>query len=118
MTYKPIDMEALICEMLPIDALCAPLPSGFGMPLAFVTRTGGEQIEPDLDAHAISVDVYAETWREANEKARACVEAVRLSATSGRIRFATANVPYDNTDPSRPDVARVSFTARVIERTN
>lgn len=115
--YKPIDIEAMLCGLMPVSSLCAPLPPRFETPLAYVTRTGGEQIEPNLDAHAVSVDVYADTWQEANDAARDCVEAVRKSAGDA-IRVATANVPYDNTDPSRPDLARVTFTARIIERAN
>lgn len=117
MTYAPKDMEAVICGTLPIEACAVPLPPDFDMhlPLALVTRTGGQEIERVLDRHSLSVDVYAETWAQANNYACECVSALRL-AEGGALRRVEANVPYDNRDTAHPDVPRVTFTCSIVER--
>lgn len=116
--YEPLDMEALVCGVMPIESCAVPLPHDFEqyLPLALVTRTGGQEIERVLDRHSLSIDVYASTWTEANRLARRCVSALR-EAEGGAFRRVEANVPYDNTDTAHPDIPRVTFTAAIVERT-
>lgn len=121
---RPLDMEAALATYLTetLTAYAMPLPLDFDshLPCALVTRTGGDTVSRVLNVHSVSVDVYAETWGEANEKASDVAGAIvgMVGATVGgkSVTETDCNVPYANPDPRHESVPRVTMTATITVR--
>lgn len=117
---KPIDAEGMVqayLAQLGFDCSATPLPPDFAerLPFVLVTRTGGQTYHVAADLHIMSFDVYAPTWAQAMDAAGDAVEAVRSmrGLFTGGVQFYVpdCNMPYNNPDPNRADVPRVTFTA-------
>lgn len=117
----PRDVEAALAEDLAaLNVHATPTPSKLGadLPYCTVERTGGNRTAQVVDTHAVSFDVWAGDWGAANDAAQelfARVAALPTTpGTSVAWLAATADaMPYNNPDPDRPDLPRVTFSARL-----
>lgn len=123
---RPIDIEGAVVEFAArksFDAAAYPVPRELGqrIPLTVVQRTGGATASKVLDAHDVSFDCYAAKWDEAMDLAcEACglVHSMEGEVLEGRRvhRTQLRTLPYNNPDPNRPDLARVTFSASLTVR--
>lgn len=118
---KPIDVEAAVVASAAgysLDMAAYPVPRELGrrMPLTVLQRTGGSTASKVLDAHDISFDCYAVRWDEAMELANdVCgfIHSLEGQNVGGIMchRSQLRTLPYNNPDPNRPDLARVTLSA-------
>ena len=123
---EPVDVEELLRLDLTSDAcpVCAPpVPDDLGvaLPIAMVERDGGTRMNPVMDAHDVTVSVWASTWAEAMAAANALAGAIaRLPMTPGTTtQWRTADItglPSNAPDPAHPTIPRVQLTAQVTCR--
>lgn len=123
---EPQDVEALLRSDLSTDALpvfAPPVPESLGesLPCAMVERTGGTRLNPVMDAHYVTVCVWARTWAEATAAAnRVAGAVVRLpDAPGASTQWRTAeltSLPYAAPDPNQPSIPRVQLTAALTCR--
>ena len=130
--FAPVDAEdalrreierAAAEEGIALHACAQPVPADLGdaLPLAVVTRTGGSRLSMAMDSHQVEVDVYAATEAEAMAAAGIAAGIVAaLWRDPGQLvswrEGAIDALPYQNPDPSRPDVPRVTFSASLVCR--
>lgn len=131
MTYQavvPIDAEAALAadlaELWGHSVYPTPLPDSYAsaLPCALVTSVGGGNPDMVVYEHAVSVDVYADSWAEADAEARNLAGILAALPTvepqSGR-QWRTAELnsaPYPNPDPNNRRTPRSSFAAIVRAR--
>ncbi|KAA8831470.1 hypothetical protein EMO89_01675 [Bifidobacterium tissieri] len=103
-----------------LDAACTPLPQDMPtrLPFAWIRALGGTRRDLVIDETMITVGVYAATWATALDAARvAHAILLRLpyehDALTSWKRIDALNLPYEDPDPDRPDLARISFTLTV-----
>lgn len=123
---EPVDVEELLRLDLTTDEcpVCAPpVPDDLGavLPIAMVERDGGTRMSLVMDAHDVTVSVWAETWAEAMAAANAIAGAIaRLPMTDGTTtQWRTADLtglPSNAPDPAHPTIPRVQLTAQVTCR--
>ncbi len=119
----PIDAEQALSEDLseywghPIFP--PPLPETYQqqLPCALVTVVGGMDASMVTFEHDVSIDVYADTFAQAMDNARALAgifaDLKFREPSSGR-QWLTSGInalPYVNPDPNNYKVPRVTFTA-------
>lgn len=117
----PRDVEAALAEDLAsLNVHATPTPSKLGASLPYCTaeRTGGNRASQVVDTHAVSFDTWAGTWAEANDAAQGIfARALALPTTPGTsvawLAVSVDGMPYDNPDPDRPDLPRVTFSLRL-----
>ena len=127
-----IDIENALADAGNYSSVCAPpLPEDFAssLPFAVFTRTGGTIEGRVLSIHNVSVDVYAETWEQAQlaaAQAGAFIDALEgqmigYGEDDDRVEVpcytAHCQAPYNNPDPLHPNVPRVTFLATLATRT-
>ena len=110
----PIDVEAALAADLGVHAPPVPPSLGSVLPYCAVERVGGGRADLVVDTHYVSFDVWAATWEEAQGEASRLLAAAcslpRDPSASGTWCAVTVDgMPYDNPDPRRPDLARVTF---------
>lgn len=122
-----IDIEDAVRSAIASPSLGAsapPVPPDLGevLPWVHVTRTGGSEAGPVLDAHLLDLDVYHAAEASAMETAGALCGAVRDLA--GRelggvpcYRASVTTLPYNNPDPRHPTLARCTLKIQVLTRT-
>lgn len=123
---KPIDVEAALvalAQAFGVDMCAYPVPSNLGvrLPLTVCQRTGGATSSKVLDAHDISLDCYAATWdaavQAANDACGLIHEAEGQTMGGNRcIKAQLRTLPYNNPDPLRPDLPRVTLSATLTMR--
>ncbi len=124
-TCRTIDIEAGLQTLLALEGWSAsapPIPATLGesLPHVAITRTGGSRTLMVQDAHSVALDVYAATEAGAMEAADELTAwAVSLTAVGGVPvhRVELTALPYDNPDPRHPNIARATFTVRILTRT-
>lgn len=124
-----IDIEAALADKFGPGTSAPPLPEGFSLPFALFTRTGGDTSDRVYTTHNVSVDVYADTWAQAQASAAEMAgliadldgRNVGYSSNDSRIEAPVYSVscqaPYNNPDPKHPNVPRVTFMANLATRT-
>ena len=127
-----IDIENALADSGGYGSMYAPpLPEDFAtsLPCALFTRVGGTIEGRVLSTHNVSVDVYAETWEQA-QLAGAWLGA-HIDSLGGQmigygedddrievpVYTASCQAPYNNPDPKHPNVCRVTFLATLATRT-
>lgn len=123
---RPIDVEAAIVDFasslgLRIAAYPVPRNLGSSLPFTVIQRTGGSTASKVLDSHDVSLDCYAARWDEAMEAASdvcGMIHEMDGYEVGGAYCYKTQlrTLPYNNPDPNRPDLARVTFSAVVTFR--
>lgn len=101
-----------------------PTPKNLGdvLPYARIERLGGRRDSLVVDLHDVAIDVWADTWAEAQEAANKVVALLcGLPYADGELAHdylgADLNaLPYNNPDPQHEDLPRVSFNATVTAR--
>ena len=120
----PVDIEYALASdltsLLPNNRIFAPPPrDDLKSGDILITRLGGAPVTPVTHVHDISIDVWGKT------EARACALANKVCGIVSSLPFrtlsidyksATANMPYANPDPKRPNLPRYTFTASVTVR--
>ena len=119
----PIDAEQALSEDLSEywghHIFPPPLPESYQqqLPCALVTMVGGTDASMVTYEHDVSIDVYADTFAQAMDNARALAgifaDLKFREPSSGR-QWLTSGInalPYVNPDPSNYKVPRVTFTA-------
>ena len=109
-----------------LSASAPPLPPSFQVPWCLVKATGGDTHDIVIDRLAVTVQVYAATWADAQNLAEHALGKVR--ATEGK-KIGTAArgesfvyhveidaLPFMDPDPERNDLARWSFNASIYTR--
>lgn len=126
-----IDIEAALADKFGTGTSAPPLPEAFSASLPWVlfTRTGGDTSDRVYTTHNVSVDVYADTWAQAQAYAAemagliADLDGRNIGYTSNGIRIeapvyvSACQAPYNNPDPKHPNVPRVTFMATLATRT-
>ena len=124
-----IDIEAALADKFGPGTSAPPLPEGFSLPFALFTRVGGDTSDRVYTAHDVSVDVYADTWAQAQASAAEMAgliadldgRNVGYSSNGSRIEapvyVSACQAPYNNPDPKHPNVPRVTFMANLATRT-
>ena len=124
-----IDIEAALADKFGPGTSAPPLPEGFSLPFALFTRTGGDTSDRVYTTHNVSVDVYADTWAQAQAYAAelagliADLDGRNIGYTSNGTRIeapvyvSACQAPYNNPDPKHPNVPRVTFMANLATRT-
>ena len=124
-----IDIEAALADKFGPGTSAPPLPEGFSLPFALFTRTGGDTSDRVSTTHNVSVDVYADTWAQAQAYAAELAgliadldgRNVGYSSNGSRIEapvyVSACQAPYNNPDPKHPNVPRVTFMATLATRT-
>ena len=124
-----IDIEAALADKFGPGTSAPPLPEGFSLPFALFTRTGGDTSDRVYTTHTVSVDVYADTWAQAQAYAAelagliADLDGRNIGYTSNGTRIeapvyvSACQAPYNNPDPKHPNVPRVTFMANLATRT-
>ena len=122
----PIDIADAIQEALNAlghDASADPLPYDFEehLPFTRVEVVGGQRTSLVVDTFNVHLDTWADTPAEA--LAEANVVAARLVDTEGGTlggsqcyRVTLGSLPYNTTDPDRPELPMASFMAQVAVR--
>lgn len=123
---RPIDIEAAVADYassigLSVGAYPVPRNLGEVLPYTVVQRTGGATVAKVLDEHDVAFDCYAKTWEAASEAASAVcgmVHDMDGQSMGGRycIMARLRTLPYNNPDPTRPDLPRVTFSATLTAR--
>ena len=123
---EPADVEDLLRLDLTTDAcpVCGPpVPDDLGssLPVGMVERDGGTRMSLVMDAHNVTVSVWAATWADAMAEANRLAGAVaRLPMTQGTTtQWRTADItglPSNAPDPAHPTIPRVQLTAQVTCR--
>ena len=123
---EPIDAEDalrldLTTEACPVTAPPVPDDLGASLPLACVTRDGGQRMNLVVDQHNVTVSVWSSTWAEAMRECDRIAGAVaRLPMTAGTsVQWRTADItslPSLAPDPMNPETPRAQFTATVTCR--
>lgn len=118
---RPIDVEAAVVAFAAsksLDMAAYPVPRNLGVrtPFTVIQRTGGATASKVLDAHDVSFDCYAQRWDEAMDAASdvcGLVHALEGLDVGGAYCFRSQlrTLPYNNPDPNRPDLARVTLSA-------
>ena len=124
-----IDIEGALADKFGPGTSAPPLPEGFSLPFALFTRTGGDTSDRVYTTHDVSVDVYADTWAQAQQSAAelagliADLDGRSIGYTSNGTRIeapvyvSACQAPYNNPDPKHPNVPRVTFMATLATRT-
>lgn len=126
MARKSIDIEdalRLVVSDATLPASAPPLPPSFTTPRCLVKATGGDTTDIVLDRLAVTVQVYADTWAEAQAYAEAALERIRAAeattiGTEARgqgfvYHVETDALPFNDPDPERNDLARWSFNLSI-----
>lgn len=121
---ETIDIEDAIQQALNADGIraCAPpVPADLSAPMAIVWRIGGSERAYVQDVHSVSIDCYAATDAEAAAMANRMTAWVRAlpGQELGGVPVYTASVstlPYLNTDPGHPTLARCTLACEVATR--
>lgn len=131
MTYQaviPIDAEAALAadlsDLWGHSVYPTPLPDSYAsaLPCALVTSVGGGNSDMVVYEHAVSIDVYADSWAEADAEARNLAGIVAALATiepQNGVQWRTSELnsaPYPNPDPNNRRTPRSSFAAIVRAR--
>lgn len=120
---KPIDIGYALSEDLGeyVAAECVPSPAPDDMepPMVCAMPTGGTEQTAVSHEYSVRLDCYALTYSDAielaNEAAGVVASLPLRNPQSGR-SYATASInatPYENPDPLRPQIPRVSLRAEV-----
>ena len=129
MTYgKTIDIEDALRLALAdaeVDASAPPIPADLGstLPWICIERTGGADAGDVLDAHAVDLDVYADSEAAAIAEAGEICGWVRdlagreLEGGVPCYRAAVTALPYLNPDPRHPTLARYTVKVQILTRT-
>lgn len=106
-----------------MSAFAPPVPETLGesLPCAMVERTGGTRLNHVMDAHYVTVYVWAATWEAAtacaNRVAGAIARLPDTAGTSTQWRAAElTSLPYAAPDPNQPSIPRVQMTATLTCR--
>lgn len=104
-----------------LDAACTPLPERFAtrLPFVWIQPLGGTRRDMVVDMTTVTCGVYAATWAAATDAAQlAHAIILNLPYEPDRLsdwKQSTAlNLPYEDPDPDRPDLPRVSFTVSLV----
>lgn len=120
---RTIDVEDALQALLNeggVKAFAPPVPHDLDGGV-LVTRTGGQEQSYVQDVHAVSFDCYAGTDAEATALAGEVTRWLRAlpGKTVGGVPCYQAEVtalPYMNTDPDHPTLARCTLNAYVTTR--
>lgn len=124
MELKPIDIEDGLQKAINLEGInagCIPLRGDFEnhLPYVLIQRVGGSS-KGIIDTHALSVDSYAKTWKQAMNTAASTIKIIR--GLQGKIveqsQCYTVHVSnaYNNPDPKNTEVPRVTFSAQITTR--
>lgn len=118
---RTIDIEGALVDALGDNVSAAPVPANMAPPWVCVWRTGGTRRAYVQDVHNLSIDCYAKTWASAATLASDTMGAITdlEGQTIGGVpcyEVSVMTLPYNNPDPSRPDVPRVTFAVQLATR--
>ena len=103
------------------SAHAIPATLGAALPHIHVTRTGGTTTDLVIEENQIDFDVYAGDAADAMASACDLCGWVRdLQGTAVGTWCYSAEImtlPYSNPDPRHPNLARATFKARILTRT-
>ena len=117
---KTKDIETALYEQFTDDgysASCHAIPSTLGqnMPHIHIVRTGGYEADLVVETNYIDFDVYADNDADCMAIASHLCGYVRDIPWAYMSEIST--LPYHNPDPRHPSVARVTFKAQIVTRT-
>lgn len=121
-----VDIETALYNKLAAEGYSASahaIPSTLGdtLPHIHVVRTGGYTSDMVVESHSVDFDVYAGDNADAMRAAADLCGWVRELA-GGELETPcyeseVTTLPYQNPDPSHPNIARATFKAQIIART-
>lgn len=104
-----------------VSAHALPATLGDKFPHVHIERTGGSTDDFVIETNQIDFDVYAADQADAMEEAGdLCAWVRNLSGEIVGTQCYAAEIstlPYNNPDPRHPNIARVTFKARILTRT-
>ena len=97
------------------DASAPPISPDFDTPYIIITRTGGSTFDRVVETSHVSIDVYGTKWADAVEDANEVGAYLRDLDTLADSQVYRCDVSpcYNNPDPNRPSLARVTFTVNI-----
>lgn len=120
---EPLDIEDALridlSELVPgVSFHATPAPHDLRPDSAAIASLGGIEASAVSHEYDISIDAWAETPGKAMALARRIQGLVaslpiRQLASGRDYKTASATIPYQNPDPSRPTIPRCSFSATV-----
>ncbi len=120
---KPVDVEGALASALGIAAPPVPEDLTARLPYAVATRTGGSRAGKVVDTFYVDFDVWCakDEWGLAHEVAAGLLARAEELPRSGggAATWCAVSVethPYNNPDPVRPDLARVTFAMTITAR--
>lgn len=116
------DIETALYEQLTesdysASAHAVPASLGDSLPHIHVVRTGGYESDMVIETNYIDFDVYADDQASAMEEASAMCGWVRDLKGGFCYRAEITTLPYRNPDPRHPNIARATFKAQILTRT-
>lgn len=119
---RTIDIEAALVDALDDYTVSAPpIPIKMQPPCVCVWRTGGYRRSYVQDVHQVSIDCYGITPARAQELADELTEVIGdlEGSTLGGVPCYSVDIttlPYNNPDPDRANIARITFAAQIVTR--
>lgn len=120
---RTIDIEGALVDALENDYSISapPVPANMTAPHVHVVRLGGSRRSYVQDAHSVSFHCYGKSWKKATDLADELTEVVSdfEGGWLGGVpcyKVDITTLPYNNPDPDRGDLARVTFSAQVVTR--
>lgn len=99
------------------SAHSVPQSLGDNLPHVHITRTGGYERDFVIEVNQIDFDIYAEDPADALICASQLCGVVRDLAGDIYYTSEITTLPYSNTDPRHPSIARATFKAQILTRT-
>lgn len=119
---KPIDIEDalrvdLAAQLPNYRVIAQPVPPDLKSGDVVIYATGGGRVSAASSEYGVSIDCYAVDEEEAGNIANSVhgvFSVLPLLSTAWQYNNATAITPYYNYDKRAPQLARYTFTGRVI----
>lgn len=116
------DIETALYEQLTesdysASAHAVPASLGDSLPHIHVVRTGGYESDMVIETNYIDFDVYADDQASAMEEASALCGWARDLEGGFCYKAEITTLPYRNPDPRHPNIARATFKAQILTRT-
>lgn len=117
--YESLGITGVTFSAPPVEPTLGELPAA-GV-IVFFRRVGGTRDAIVVDTHAVSVDLYADTWDEAiaeGDRLAGVLAQLPYQSTT-RIRYQSVDIataPYELPDTSNPVMPRVRMLINIITK--